>query len=231
MNKKHQYLLFFFWLALLADCLLIFQENTSYRWVTKGALMPLLLLYFLANAPRRHHLPSRALVIVALLLAWAGDITLLFPGERSFIAGLLLFLLMHLVYIVYFWRIQPPFRVNAGQFFFFPFLVVLAVDLLLGFKLIPLAGDLGAPLMAYMAVISFMFVLACNVLSNKKSKSLAWPYFIPGAALFIVSDALLGFNMFLWQDALLALPVMLTYGYAQHLLVNGFMKHVKGRVV
>lgn len=230
MKTKHQYLLFFFWLALLGDCALIFAEMHQYRWFTKGALMPLLLLYFMGNAPRHHHLPSRILVIVALLLAWAGDLFLLLDGQKNFIAGLLFFLAMHFICIVYFWRVHRPFSGQASHIYF-PLLGVAIFDLLVGLKLFPLAGELGLPLMVYMAVISVMFILACNILGSKKSKSLATQFFIPGAALFLASDAILGFNMFLWEDNFIGIAVMLTYGYAQHLIVHGFIKHVKGRVV
>ncbi|HEX6916100.1 MAG TPA: lysoplasmalogenase [Chitinophagaceae bacterium] len=229
MKNKNQYLIFFFWVALLADCYLIYTQQESNRIFTKGALMPLLLAYFLTNASTRHHVPSKLLVVAALLLAWAGDLFLLLSGRGGFITGLLLFLVMHLFYIIYFWRIQKLFpQKNPGNLVI-PLAAVAIFDVLIMRTVLPLAGNLGTPLMAYMAVISLMFLMACNVLGSKKARSLAPQFFIPGAALFLLSDSILGLNMFLWEDFLIGIAVMLTYGYAQHLMVHGFIRHVKGR--
>ena len=230
MKTKHQYLLLFYWAILFIDCFLIYSQHEQYRVVTKTLLMPLLLLYYLANSSRKHHLPSKTLTAIALLLAWAGDVSLLMEGEIFFIVGLVLFLLMHLIYIIYFWRIQSLLPVRDGLYFFLPLFLVAVFDVLVMIKVVPQAGDLGIPLIAYMIVISLMFVIAFNILSSKKARSLATNFFIPGAAMFLVSDAILGLNMFIWEDQMIGIAVMLTYGYAQHLMVHGFIKHIRGRV-
>lgn len=230
MKTKHQYLLFFFWIALLADCYLIYSQQDNMRLFTKGAVMLLLLLYFVVNTYRGHHLPSRVLGTIAFVLAWVGDILLLYKGEDNFITGLGLFLVMHIIYIVYFWRMHPPFPVRHPANIYLPLLLVAGYDFLLMNKLLPLTGALKIPLLAYMVVISVMFVLACNIQGSKKSGTLAMRYFVPAAVLFILSDSLLGLNMFLWEDYILGIPIMLSYGYAQQLMVHGFIKHIKGRV-
>lgn len=170
------------------------------------------------------------LAFVALLLAWAGDIFLLGQGQTFFIIGLVLFLLMHFVYIIYFWRVHALFPVKYGLYFFLPILLVAAFDILIMVKIVPLAGDLGNPLIAYMVVISVMFITAFNMLSNEKVRSLALNYFIPGATMFLISDAILGLNMFLWEDKVIGIAVMLSYGYAQYLIVHGFIKHLRGKI-
>lgn len=230
MKTRHRYFVLLFWGVLVLDCFLIFSQREEYRIATKSLLMPLLLLYYLANVSRHKHRPSKFLATSAFLLAWAGDILLLFQGEAFFISGLLLFLVMHFIYIIYFWRVHPLFPVKYGLYFFLPIVLVVIFDILIMKEIIPLAGELGNPLIAYMTVISFMFVMACNMLSNKKVRSMAINYFIPGAAMFLISDAILGLNMFLWEDQLIGITVMLSYGYAQYLLVHGFIKHIRGRV-
>jgi uncharacterized membrane protein YhhN len=230
MKTKYQFLLLFYWVLLLADCYLIYSEQEQYRVFTKTLLMPVLILYFVGNTSRRHHIKSRVLVIAALLLAAAGDYFLLQKGESNFITGLVCFLVMHMLYIIYFWRIKSLFPVKDAAAFWMSVLMIAAFDAVIMMKLLPLAGELANPLLAYMIVISFMFVMACNVLINKKAKTLAAPFFIPAALMFILSDAILGFNMFLWEDHLVGIAVMLTYGYAQHLMVHGFIKHQKGRM-
>jgi len=230
MKTKHQYLLLFYWGILFLDCFFIYSQREEFRLGTKSLLMPLLLLYYLANCSKRHHLPSKILTSVALLLALAGDVCLLMKGESFFITGLLLFLAMHAIYIVYFWRIHPLFPIKVGLHFFLPIFLVGIFDTIVMTKIIPVAGSMGTPLIAYMAVVSFMFIMAFNILSSKKAKSLATNFFIPGAAMFLVSDAILGLNIFLWEDTLIGIAVMLTYGYAQHLMVHGFIKHIRGRI-
>jgi uncharacterized membrane protein YhhN len=230
MKTRHQYLIFLYWIALLIDCFLIFSGKDDLRFYTKGALMPLLLLYFLGNASKNHHLPSRILAAIALILAWAGDIFLLREGQQNFIIGLVLFLSMHIVYSIYFLRVHRLFPVRHPYNVWLPLLLVGIYDVVLMFKLLPQSGDLRTPLISYMVVLSLMFVFACNVRGSKKAGSLAPQFFIPGAALFIISDSVLGLNMFIWQDHVIGIAIMLTYGYAQHLIVHGFIKHVKGRV-
>jgi uncharacterized membrane protein YhhN len=230
MKTKHQYLLFLYWIALLADCFLIYSGKDNLRFYTKGALMPLLLLYYMGNASGRHHVPSRILTIIALILAWAGDIFLLKQGQQYFIIGLVLFLSMHVLYSIYFLRIHKLFPVRNPLYVWLPLLGVGLYNVFLMNKLLPYSGELRIPILAYMAALSLMFVFACNITGNKKAGSLAPQFFIPGAALFILSDSILGLNMFIWQDNILGIAIMLTYGYAQHLMVHGFIKHVKGRI-
>lgn len=230
MKTRHRYFLILFWGALALDCFLIYSQHEEYRVATKTLLMPLLFLYYLVNTSHHKRRPSRLLAFVALLLAWAGDIFLLGQGQTFFIIGLVLFLLMHFVYIIYFWRVYPLFPVRYGLYFFLPILLVAAFDILIMMKIVPLAGDLGKPLIAYMVVISLMFITAFNMLSNEKVRSLALNYFIPGATMFLVSDAILGLNMFLWEDKLIGIAVMLSYGYAQYLIVHGFIKHLRGKI-
>lgn len=230
MKTRHRYFVLLFWGVLALDCFLIYSQHEEYRLATKSLLMPLLLLYYLSNVSHHRHRPSKFLAMSALLLAWAGDILLLFQGEVFFISGLVMFLVMHLIYIIYFWRVHPLFPVKYGLYFFLPIVLVVVFDILVMKTILPLAGELGNPLIAYMIVISFMFVMACNMLSNKKLRSLTMNFFIPGAAMFLISDAILGLNMFLWEDPLIGIAVMLSYGYAQYLIVHGFIKHIRGRI-
>jgi len=232
MKTKHQYLLLFYWVALLVDCYFIYENKPDYQWLAKGALMPLLVLYYVANAPKKHHFNSRILTVLALVLAWAGDIVLLKDGESYFIIGLVLFLLMHIVYIIYFFRVHHLLPIKDTFVLGLTTLVIAVYDVLLMSQLFvdEHARELKLPLIAYMLVLSLMLIAAANILGSKKSKSLSIQYFIPGAVLFIASDSLLGLNKFVWNEQIVGIAVILTYGYAQHLIVHGFIKHVKGRI-
>lgn len=229
MKAKNQYLLFFYWVALLADAYQIYDGDISQRWITKGLLMPLLALFYFANSSRRHHLPSRVLTYTALALAWAGDLILLKENDSSFMIGLGLFLVMHLVYVIYFNRVHRLFPLKDPGYVVLPVALMAIVGVVVLKLLLPEIGDLKIPIIAYMCVLTLMFVSASNVLGSKKTGSLAAQYFIPGAVLFVASDAMLALNKFIWQEEVVNLAVILTYGYAQQLMVQGFVKHVKGR--
>jgi len=230
MKAKHQYLLVFYWMALLADAYYIYEADEQYRWLTKGALMPLLLLFYLLNASRKHHTPSKVITLLAILSAWAGDIALLGTSSGAFITGVAFFLVMQVLYSIYFYRVHRPFPVKDSSYLVIPFIIMLAVAGVVTRMIWPSLGDLKVPVIIYMAVIAVMFILACNILASKKSNTLAQQFFIPGAILFVASDSLLAINKFLWEETIVNVAIILTYGYAQQLLVQGFVKHVKGRV-
>jgi uncharacterized membrane protein YhhN len=229
MKRKNQKLLFFFWLALAADCFFIFRGQHDYRFVTKSLLMPLLLFYFISNVSRRQHRRSRILVFIALLGAWIGDVVLLLKGETYFMVGVLFFVAMHIMYILYFIKTVSliPEKRKQSQLWI-PTLIVIAFCGFVYFLIGESLGDKKVPILFYMGVISVMFITAWNITSNKRLTSLAINYFIPGAAFFMISDSLLGYNLFLFDDHLLGIGIMLTYAYAQQLMIHGFIKHLKG---
>lgn len=231
MNFKHQQLLVFFWLALFTDCALIYLSETQpsyaqYRLFSKGILMPLLIVYFYRNVSSRKHPSSRLLVWLALLSAWIGDIFLLFPGNSNFFFGLIAFLAMHVIYSIYFYR-MAPFKWKSFNNLIFVILAVVVANIVFAKLMGPYLAGYKIPVIVYIVVISTMLLFASNVFLNKRAGSLAANFFIPGALLFMASDTLLTYTKFYLEENNLYIPVMLTYGYAQQLMVQGFIKHLK----
>ena len=109
--------------------------------------------------------------------------------------------------------------------------IIIIISIIVKIKLLnflkPYLGDLELPVKIYMAAICIMTVTAANLLGDKKLKSLGLSYFLPGALLFVLSDSVLAINMFLYKDTILHVVVMLSYGYAQCLIVQGFAKYLK----
>lgn len=115
------------------------------------------------------------LVVAGLALGAAGDVALVFPGKRAFLAGLGLFLLGHLAYVAAFAELAP------------------ARDWLQPIAAVPLACGAGAlvwlwprldgkmrgPVVCYVAVISAMVVGALAVGTS---------IIIAAAGLFFASD-------------------------------------------
>lgn len=88
--------------------------------------------------------------------------------------------------------------------------------------LAPKLGDLYAPVVVYMIVIATMFSSAMMISSNTNTKRYGVNYFVPGAALFVLSDSVLSLNIFAYKNVFLGVIVMFTYGFAQFFLAKGF---------
>lgn len=203
------------WLGLAGLTAGIFFLALPYRpypgsFVVKAAPVVCLALYA-AGAPP---FPGQVGVIAALMLSAGGDVALEWQrtrSERYFLIGLGLFLAAHLVYagvLALGW--QP-----AGAPWGLAVLVILAA-LLLGWRLYPHLGRLRAPVGLYILAITSMVVLACL----RQPVRLA---LIAGAALFMLSDALIA-----WHRFVRPLPgrdwlVMSTYYIAQGLLTWGLV--------
>ncbi len=93
-------------------------------------------------------------------------------------------------------------------------------------------GNLKYPILIYMIFLGIMAIFSINILSSSGRKSLATNYFIPASGLFLLSTTVLALNKFYFiGDAhinFLEIVVILSYGYAQCLMVQGFSKIVKG---
>lgn len=227
--KKNGIILF--WALLFIDCYFIFVNKLHLHTYTKVLLMPVLMFYIFLNAKRKKFQRSKTIVFVAFLSAWVGDILLLKAGDSFFISGMIFFLITHLAYIVFFYRANPITETKtydnliiatiivAGLVFAFHSTIKYSLQAYKTFKY---------PVYIYMVVIGTMAILAGNLYGNRSKKSLAINFFIPGAFLFMVSDAALAFFKFRYTDVeFLAVIVMLTYGYAQCLFAQGFTKYFR----
>jgi uncharacterized membrane protein YhhN len=185
------------------------------RYLTKPALMPLL-----ATATREAECTSRTLT-AAQALSWGGDVALLGRGDRAFQAGLGSFLGAHLAYITGFAlhgdRLTAP--PSAG-------VKAAGVVLLTTGPLMALAAGrtdrkLAAPVAAYSTALAAMFAAASRLdpaLSPRARRAVQI-----GAALFLVSDTLLGVQKFVLSREVPALEtaVMATYTAGQALMAGG----------
>jgi uncharacterized membrane protein YhhN len=147
----------------------------------------------------------RAWFVVGLVASLAGDVFLL-DGDRWFLAGLGSFLLGHVAYVIGFvlaepWRWWSALAVLP---------VLLAVAVVVGRRIVAGAGErsgaLRIPVTAYLGIISLMVVTAAGA-GN------AWA--VAGAFAFLVSDAVLGWRMFVDDRRWMGPTVMVTYHLAQ----------------
>ncbi|MGW9169389.1 lysoplasmalogenase [Agromyces sp. NPDC055658] len=181
---------------------------------TKALLMPLLALAVVIVS-RRSGAPVPALLLAGIGLSWGGDVLLTFPGDPWFVAGLASFLAAHVAYIVLFLRMPRARRCPPAWALVYPLWVVAMLALLL-----PGAGALAVPVVAYALVIGAMAV----------SASLHGGWIALGGALFVVSDSVLAMGRFLpgYEFAAHDLAVMSTYLAAQGLIAFGVLLAVRG---
>jgi len=218
--SKRKILLVIFLLVLLMHCLSIQVEMTQLRTVTKVILVPLLMIHLLINRSLRllGYLP-----LIALLFSWIGDILLLGDEPAFFLSGMIAFVMTHVCYSFTFVKIKqvtPKDRSN----FIIPLFALLVFSLLVFFYLKDDLESYLLPVLFYMIFISLMASLAIHTRTNAKIATLSLYTFIPGALLFVVSDALLAINMFKLHHIVLEVLVMLTYGLAQFFITRGFQK-------
>jgi len=216
-----------FWLLLVIDCVYILTNDQKFRWATKPLLIPILLLYIFQNARKNYHRTYKIYIFFALICAWAGDILLLKEDSHTFfLVGMLCFLVMHVFYTLTFLRVKPI-KIAKSQ----EALIASIALIYIAFKVFDfISDDLGTlkfAVLGYMVVVVLMGIAAANTLTSSARRSLALNHFVPGAGLFILSDIILAVDRFHFHEPFLQVAVMISYGYAQSLLVEGFTKMLK----
>ena len=191
-------------IAAIADSIVAATRKTStLRKVTKTALMPVLAL----SSPPRD--PGMA---VGLAGSWAGDVALLGESDRAFRTGLYSFLAAHLGYTTALARRCQPGSRNAVV----PIIAVSAAGAAVFARA---AGSMGRPVALYALTLGTMVAAASTARGQGARRVFG------GAALFAVSDALLGASRFVLKGRaarLASAGVMPTYAAAQWLIHTGF---------
>ncbi len=219
MRKKFLYYLFPF--LLLLELYFIYNGQTEARYVTKPALMLVLLMLTLAQPVQYPALKN--LLAGAVFLSLAGDIALMFDsrGELYFITGLICFLLAHLSYILLFQKIRlalgRPITNRAWVYYAFAITAWVVVSWLYREKLDKMTVPVivyGATLVTMVWMIPRAFGLA-TVIGRVA---------LLGGLLFIFSDGTLAYNKFIDPLPSAGVIVMLTYGLAQWLIVGSAIR-------
>ena len=193
------------------------------RYFSKPLIIIFLIGYFVSQLSNIES-SLKKWVISALIFSCLGDILLLFePGDsRFFLFGLSAFLMAHIIYIFFFHQVRIIENIRGKTWLLLPVAVYYAFIIT---WLSPYLGDMKIPVRIYAVVISFMFMLALHMLfiSNKKA---GW-CMAGGAFLFVLSDSLLAVNKFYGSFEFAGIAIMLTYGFAQFLIVKGAIDYIK----
>ncbi len=229
MSKLKLFLFFLFFLALAADCVLIFKNMDEYRAYTKTLLVPILLIAIFLESANTRHRNSKILINLAFFFCFLGDFFLLGDQDATnFMMGLGSFLMAHLLFIFFFYRLKP-FTPRYRLFIFTAFFSILAYIIFLLSLVWINAGRQGLqiPVTVYALALGFMFLCAVFTVNNRSIKRLAQNYFIPGALFFVLSDSMLAINKFFAPFTYAGIAVMITYASAMFLLANGIIRYLK----
>ncbi len=216
MNKLHILLLYIVVTAL--HLVSLYWLPLSVELGSKFLLMPLLIwLVMKASAFR-----EKKWLLAALLASWVGDMAI----EWSFLAGLVIFLLAHFMYIVLFFRliIASP---QHSRYLWPAWIVVLVLIIASLSALLGKAGDMRIPITIYTVVIGNMLCLAIAGYAHWPRVAALW--IVAGAASFVLSDMILGFKDIagIVNFALGSFLVMITYAFAQFAMVKGVLDLVE----
>lgn len=190
----------------LAYLLTLGLRPYALSWVVKTIPVCCLVVFAFFNIPGK----QGKLMTLGFFFSCAGDVLLELPG--LFEAGMGAFILAHCFYIPVF--LNRP-GLSPGRLFIMGTMVAFCVGL--GWLISPFLGPMMIPIYVYLGVISLMGVSACLGTANHR-------LVIVGASLFIISDSLIAYTMFVSPIFLSSLWVMTTYYAAQALLGLGMAK-------
>lgn len=190
------------------------------RYLTKPTLMPLL-ASSLALDPRAADSPLRTTTLLAQVGGFGGDVALLSSGRKPFLVGAGSFGVGHVAYVAGFLRHRDRSTARADR----------AVQVVAGSWALTaplMAGlaarehrELGGPVLGYATLLAAMAAAAGHL--DPDLPPAARRLTAAGAALFMISDTILGLRKFALTDPPPALEraVMATYTAGQFLLSEG----------
>lgn len=198
----------------------------NWRWVeyiTKPAVIASLILWLFVSTGLRGNAFWFGLGLLFSLLA---DVVLMFPHERMFLTGLVIFLLVHVCYLIGF--NEQLLNLSAWS------LILLSLILLNGVRLLRrIAGSMRAagqnwlvyPVVVYGLVISLMLYAAMSTISDPAWEIGAAFLVSLGAFLFWLSDLMLAWNKFVTPLKSGRIGVIVTYHLGQISLIAGVIRH------
>lgn len=212
----------FYLLLLLADVLALALDYPDIHVWVKPLLMPALFMLLLAGA-QKENLPGWIFAAFGVLMAWAGDVFLIFETKNPlfFLAGLASFLGTHICYILFFSKMVKPHKAwwlkNAWVW-----LAIITYGIILMATLWPHLGGMKWPVLIYASCICLMVMLSIRIQPDMVKSTWAW--FATGAFLFLISDSILALNKFREPVDFASPMIMLTYGLAQFFIVSAAIR-------
>jgi len=203
----------------------VVTEKRQIEYFAKPATMVFLILWFITKLPPGWNWFS-LLILLGLILSLGGDIFLMLP-DNWFLAGLIAFLLAHLAYIGGFF--VSGFVFEWKTLYFAIAILVAAIPIYLRIRkgLITRGNKrLVIPVTFYIIVISIMVFSASTTLLRPDWSLQAGLMVTLGAALFLISDAILAWNRFVTPLTKGRLISSIPYHLAQYFIVFGVIQQL-----
>jgi uncharacterized membrane protein YhhN len=190
----------------------------------KSLIIPVLIILFQVS-DRKKDAFSHWLLIAALFFSWAGDVALGIQSHQEimFMAGLVFFLLTHILYFIVF--VRTPGKNLPLKLFFISVIPLLLFGLALLYILYDDLGAMKIPVIIYTTVILAMVAAAISRVG--KVNQLSYYIVLLGALLFLSSDSMLAMNKFSHPFQWASPLIMFTYIAGQYLIVTGYLSGVK----
>lgn len=174
----------------------------------------LCLLFGVWRSPVSKH--AKFLLISALSFSLLGDLVLTFPIVMTLEYGIAFFMLAHCSYIILFLQ-DCSYQLRRLVFF----LPVLLLTIFLFRFLDPSLGEMRIYVIIYLCELMAMVLFAFQV-----RHTAFWTAI--GALVFLLSDLILAFNLFIFMQIKLNVAVMFLYYLAQLLLISSLVfTHIK----
>jgi len=152
------------------------------------------------------------LLFASLLFCAAADVALELAGGKYFVAGLGLFLIAHILFIITFSR---DFKFQISKI---PAIILLVVySMMMAFLLTPSLKEMAIPVYIYMTALTLVGIFA----SLRAARN---DFTLYGAIFFIVSDSVLAVNKFMMPVPVADYIIMATYYLSLFLIVYGFLR-------
>ena len=230
MKRSEAVLIILFICTFIIDSFLAGTGNLEGRYLSKGLLMPLLLVYFFVatnTSVNDDVSKSKLYIYCALLFSCIGDIFLLGQGSLNFMCGIGAFLIAQVFYILFFITVRRLHK-NNTVFIFVAAIFILAYLITLNSLLWQKvhAQQFVIPVFAYSIALGLMLFAAINTYNATLRNNIA-RYFISGAIIFVLSDSMIALNNFYLTKPLPGFYIMFTYCLAQFLLVTGAVKFIR----
>lgn len=205
------------------EALAVSKNLRNLEFIAKPAVMICLFIWLFVRTGLQGNMLWFGLGILFSLL---GDVLMLFPQDRMFIAGVVAFLFTHLFYLLGF---QDQLLNPTGWSFILLFFILLnGVRLLRRITgSLRARGDHGLvmPVTVYGLVISLMLYAAMSTIFDPAWETSAAFYVSTGAFLFWISDLLLAWDKFVSPMKDRRVTSILAYHLGQIGLIAGVISH------
>jgi len=180
----------------------------TYHIVSKPMILAGLIGFYIFEEKRQNHA-----FITGLIFALLGDCFMLFGTDDMFMVGLICFLIMQICYTSAFNKKR---RIAKSKDYIVP-----AISGLVGLSALAFLWNGLGELQWAVAIYTIAIVTMAIFAYLRHPKLRGYSILFTGVCLFIVSDALLGFNKFGSDFPYAQITVMVTYMTAQYLIVTG----------